>query len=49
MSSGAVSLGVRDVLAHGCFQVNPEELFRICRDDVPNLIDAVRSMLESLE
>lgn len=41
-------IGVRDVLAHGYFQVNTEELFRICKDDIPRLIDVVQTMLKDL-
>lgn len=38
-------IGVRDFLAHGYFQVNAEQLFGICRDDVPVLIQTVRKMI----
>ena len=39
-------MGVRDVLAHAYFQVNAEQLFGICRDDIPKLIETVRKMIE---
>ena len=42
-------MGVRDVLAHGYFQVNAEQLFAICRDDIPELIKTVKTMIEDLE
>jgi uncharacterized protein with HEPN domain len=42
-------MGVRDVLAHGYFQVNAEQLFAICRDDIPTLIDTVRKMIEDTQ
>ena len=41
-------IGVRDFLAHGYFQVNAEQLFGICRDDIPELIRTVRKMIEEL-
>lgn len=42
-------IGVRDVLAHGYFQVNVEQLFGICREDIPKLIAIVRQMIQELE
>lgn len=41
-------IGVRDFLAHAYFQANPEQLFAICRDDVPKLIETVRRMIADL-
>ena len=40
--------GVRDVLAHGYFDVDVEQVFAICRDDIPLLISTVKRMLEDL-
>ena len=40
--------GLRDFLAHAYFQVNAEQLFGICRDDIPALIRTVRKMIEDL-
>ena len=42
-------MGVRDVLAHGYFWVNAEQLFAICRDDIPKLIETVKTMIEDIE
>ena len=39
---------VRDVLAHGYFDVDAEQLYDLCRDDIPVLIDAVRTMIRDL-
>jgi len=39
-------MGVRDFLAHGYFQVNADQLFSICRDDIPGLIETVRTMIQ---
>lgn len=41
-------VGVRDILAHGYFQVNTEQLFGICRDDIPQLIATVRQMIQDI-
>jgi uncharacterized protein with HEPN domain len=41
-------IGVRDFLAHGYFQVNAEQLYGICRDDIPTLIQTVHKMIEEL-
>ncbi|MDN5935872.1 MAG: DUF86 domain-containing protein [Nitrosospira sp.] len=40
--------GVRDVIAHGYFEVDAEEVFAICQDDIPVLIDTVHAMLKDL-
>ena len=42
-------IGVRDVMAHGYFDVDTEELFNICRDDVPSLIETLRTMIKDIE
>jgi uncharacterized protein with HEPN domain len=41
-------IGVRDFLAHGYFQVNAEQLFGICKDDIPALISTIRQMIAEL-
>ena len=41
-------MGVRDVLAHGYFNVNTQAIFAICQDDIPVLIQTVRQMLNDL-
>lgn len=40
--------GVRDAMAHGYFDIDAEEVYGICRDDIPQLIDTVRRMIEGL-
>lgn len=42
-------MGVRDVLAHGYFQVNAEQLFAICQTDIPALIETVKAMIAEIE
>lgn len=38
--------GVRDAIAHGYFDVDAEEVFTICQNDIPVLIATVRKMIE---
>jgi len=38
-------MGVRDVIAHGYFDVDADEVFAICQTDIPSLIETVRKML----
>jgi uncharacterized protein with HEPN domain len=42
-------MGVRDVLAHGYFQVNAEQLYDICKNDIPALIKTVKLMIADVE
>jgi uncharacterized protein with HEPN domain len=42
-------MGVRDVLAHGYFQVNAEQLYDICQNDIPALIETVKVMIADVE
>ena len=42
-------LGVRDVLAHAYFQVNAEQLFDICKNDIPVLIETVKAIIKNIE
>ena len=42
-------MGVRDVLAHGYFQVNADQLFTICQKDIPALIRTVKSMIDDVQ
>jgi uncharacterized protein with HEPN domain len=39
-------MGVRDVIAHGHFDIDIEEVFSICESDVPELIRVVGKMLK---
>ena len=41
--------GIRDVLAHGYFDVDAEQIFNICRDDLPVLIATLRRMIADFE
>lgn len=41
--------GVRDVLAHNYFDIDTEEIFKICQNDVPLLLGVVQAMLRDIE
>jgi len=40
--------GVRDVIAHGYFDVDAEAIFGICQTDIPALTNTVRKMIEDM-
>ena len=43
------AMGMRDVLAHGYFQVNAEALYDICANDIPDMIETIKIMIEDIE
>ncbi len=43
------AIGLRDVLAHGYFDVDTEQLYTICIERIPPLIETVREMIEDIE
>ena len=43
------AIGLRDVLAHGYFQVDSEQLYKICKHSIPLLIETLRQMIQDLE
>lgn len=43
------AIGLRDVLAHGYFQIDPEQIYYICRDNIPGLIAALHQIRRDLE
>jgi len=42
-------MGVRDVLEHGYFQVNAEQLFNICKNDILALIETIKTIIKDVE
>jgi len=42
-------MAVRNVLAHGYFDVDTEALYAICKEDIPVLIATVRTILTDLK
>jgi len=43
------AMGLRDVLAHGYFDVDAEQLYTICVNRIPGLIATLRTMIQDLE
>lgn len=41
-------IGVRNVIAHGYFDIDAEQVFNICRDDIPHLIETVQIMIKEV-
>lgn len=42
-------IGVRNVIAHGYFDIDAEQVFNICKKDIPELIKTVRVMIKDLQ
>lgn len=43
------AIGLRDVLAHGYFDVDTEQLYTICTERIPPLIETIRQMIGDIE
>ena len=43
------AIGLRDVLAHGYFDVDTEQLYTICMERIPQLIETVRKMIADIQ
>lgn len=43
------AMGLRDVLAHGYFQVDPDQLYAICQDNIPQFIQTLHQIIQDLE
>ena len=43
------AIGMRDVLAHTYFHVDAEQLFNICKNDIPTMIATLETMLSDLQ
>lgn len=41
-------MGLRNILAHVYFEVDEQQIYNICRDDIPLLIQTVRQMIQDL-
>ena len=41
-------IGLRNVLAHDYFDIDAEEIFKICKHDAPQLLNTVKQMLEKI-
>jgi uncharacterized protein with HEPN domain len=43
------AMGMRDVLAHTYFHVDAEQLFNICKNDIPTMIATLEIMVSDLQ
>ena len=43
------AIGLRDVLAHGYFDVDTEQLYTICVERIPPLIETLKTMLADVQ
>ncbi|UZJ38162.1 DUF86 domain-containing protein [Prosthecochloris sp. SCSIO W1103] len=41
--------GIRDVLSHQYFNIDAEEIFKICSQDLPDLHRAVKDMIRNMD
>lgn len=41
-------MGVRDIIVHHYFDIDANEIFRICKDDIPVLQKVINQMIEDL-
>ena len=41
-------MGVRDFIVHHYFDIDADEIFRICKEDVPILISVIDRMINDL-
>jgi len=41
-------IGLRNVLAHDYFDIDSEEIYKICRRDIPQLLNTVQRMLKEI-
>ena len=42
-------MGLRDVLAHGYFDVDVEQLYAICQENIPSLICTMEMIIKDIE
>ena len=42
-------MGVRDIIVHHYFDVDDDEIYRICLEDIPQLQQAIKRMLDDLK
>lgn len=42
-------MGTRDIIAHHYFDIDPFNIFEICKNDLPPLQETIRKMIEDLK
>ena len=43
------TMGLRDVLAHGYFDIDVEQLYFICAEEIPGLIESIKIAIEDIK
>lgn len=43
------AIGLRDVLAHGYLDVDTEQLYTVCKERIPVLIETIRQMIRDIQ
>ncbi|WP_251621242.1 DUF86 domain-containing protein [Odoribacter lunatus] len=41
-------MGIRDIIVHHYFDIDADEIFRICKKDIPQLLQVIRKMINDL-
>ncbi len=41
--------GIRDIIVHDYFNIDAEEIFDVCKNDIPELLSVVEKMIGELE
>ena len=41
-------MGIRDIIVHHYFDIDADEIFRICQEDIPRLLQVIRKMINDL-
>lgn len=41
-------MGIRDIIVHHYFDVDADEIYRICQEDLPELQQVIKQMLNDL-
>ena len=41
-------MGIRDIIVHHYFDIDADEIFRICQEDIPLLLQVIRKMINDL-
>lgn len=41
-------MGIRDIIVYHYFDIDADEIFRICKEDIPQLLQVIRKMINDL-
>lgn len=42
-------MGIRDIIVHHYFDVDADEIFRICKEDLPQLYEIIIRMINEMK